>query len=125
MDALKAAFAEIRAVLDTEGVHDLLLDCYLLACERGERDGLAQATVLRRAVEEYARYERALAGCSDGRAGAVLGAAPFPPHTNWWALLEDGLIVPAEDRRAGRAVYWSPGPDGWFRVPGAEAREAA
>lgn len=59
MDALKAAFAEIRQVRDTEGVHSLLLDCWLVAVEKGEAEGLKWAAMLKRSIEEYVRHERA------------------------------------------------------------------
>lgn len=58
MDALKAAFAEIRKVRDCESVRALLFDCWQVALERGEAEGLLWAAMVRRGVEEYERRER-------------------------------------------------------------------
>lgn len=62
MDALKVAFLEIRSVRDCESVRNLLVDCWLIALERGEDEGLKfAAAVYRRGIEEYERQRVALA----------------------------------------------------------------
>ena len=61
MNALSELFVAIRAVRDTEGVHALLLDCHLLAVERGEAEGVSHAKMLLRAITEYERQFAALA----------------------------------------------------------------
>ena len=52
MNVLGDLFVAIRAVRDTEGVHALLLDCHLLAVERGEAEGVAHARMLLKAITE-------------------------------------------------------------------------
>ena len=61
MNALSELFVAIRAVRDTEGVHALLLDCHLLAVERGEAEGVAHARMLLKSITEYERQCAALA----------------------------------------------------------------
>ena len=61
MNALGDLFVAIRAVRDTEGVCLLLLDCHLLAVERGEAEGVAHARMLLKSITEYERQCAVLA----------------------------------------------------------------
>ena len=61
MSVLGDLFVAVRAVRDTEGVHALLLDCHLLAVERGEAEGVAHARMLLKSITEYERQCAALA----------------------------------------------------------------
>lgn len=61
MDALKVAFLEIRKARDCESVRSLLLDCWLIAVERGEEEALKFAAMYRRGIEDYERQRVALA----------------------------------------------------------------
>ena len=126
MDALAAAFREIRQIRDDECVRALLLDCYEYAQDRGEAEGLALAAVIRAGVEAFDKHERFVQSLTTGAGGAVLGEAPPPVVGEWWALLPCGRVVPASDRRANDAVYWCDSAAGWHRVPGkAEGRAVA
>lgn len=131
MGEFKALCVEVRAVLDTEAVRTLLLDCWALEQER-PGSGAAHARNLLAGVRRWREYHADLKAryewpeCPAGPAGAVLGAAPLPlGGGDWWALLPDGKVVPGDDRRAGGAAYWCRGGAGWWRVPAAEAKEAA
>jgi hypothetical protein len=50
---LTCQFAEIRAVLDCPAVHNLCLDVWLMALDRGEAWGVEQAVALKKWIAEY------------------------------------------------------------------------
>lgn len=92
MDALTSQIAEILKIRDCPAVHRLLLDCWAVAYERGEAEGLLWAANVRRGVAWHR---------------VAVGSGPFESRDARRARFErDRALLPGCADQFARSVAW-------------------